>query len=401
MSIKFSNSKIFNGINKQIAVVDYHLVNEDSSSISIIGKHPDNEDMTIYMSNDLHKVFIKKILNSPVRKFNCLVKSYQNIIVNNYKDDRISNDTGNLQMNDFKPELFSQLKIYDNKPDEEVFVFINDLHGYNKILNNRGEVFCKDLELLGDLTKLKKINLIVNKKYQDIFFSYGEIFRSINFFENYDTGIQMFLETKFGIKITTEISQFSHTFQMNPDASIETIISTGLSKVNARSRGRFDFIGSKVNEKGSLILIGTNIKNLDDELFELPLFSSDFTPSGLNKLLRYYELVNNLPKEKIHYRNFLTDNMDLVLDKLLNENEIVFKKSSPISEKISDLYKKLVDQFDDFINNIQYSGISTPTRKLTGNFYKNMYGNDIHDDDIHMGHMMSAPPMGHNPFKKY
>ena len=355
MSLIFNNSKIFNGVDKQLALVEYTLVNESLDCITLDGEHPNHHDMVVYLPEKLHSSFINKMEKAPVRKFNCQIKSLQNVVTNVYKDSRTTNASGNISMSKYHPELFTHLKVYENQASEEIFLFIDDLIGYQNISPHfRSKLFQTDMEHLESKGKsLKSINLIINVKYADYIPFNSIFFKSVTFFRNYEEGIQQFLENKFGIKVSGQFSPFVKTIELNTGAEVDLVVSTGNSIVNARSRGRFDFNGCNKDETGVLLIIGENLKKIDNQEFHLPIISRDYTPNYLNQLLKLFVTSTNLPSDKSTYKSFLEKNKDFVFDYLLgNKNELL--DNDKINILMNQLYSKFWSNLIEFIEKMKY-----------------------------------------------
>lgn len=363
MSLTFSNGRIFNGLDKQLVLVDYTLVNESLDSVSIIGSHPDHHDLVIYLPHKLHQSFISKMEQTPLRKFNCTIKSLQNVVTNVYKDNRKTNATGNMTMSKFQPELFSHLKVYQNQPEEEVYLILDDLAGYHKVSSTkREELFKVDCEnLFKNKLNFKQINLIISEKFN---FIDSSLFKSVSYFKHYEEGIQQFLENNFGIKISSEVNLYTETIEFNPEAELDLAVSLGKSEVMARSRGRFDFNGCSLDEKGSLILIGQNLKKLKDVDLVLPIVSKDLSASYLNKFLKTFGLSKNLPENRTFYLLFLETNKDIVFDHLIGVKNHL-EETNEINKMLNYLFSQFHEKIINFIEKMKYEdGRHTPEYPL-------------------------------------
>jgi len=363
---EFKNLRLFNGKEGQIAMVDYSLVNESVENVSFTGSHPDGKDMVIYLPNRFHQKFIEAIDTAPVRNFNCTVKSLQNTVTNNYKIGRPSNKSGNIEMTPFHPKLFSHLKVYENEDDEEIFVFINQLEGYSTVnKGNRIKLYQADMENLvgasygseefGIKTSfLQRINLFIDSSIgEDIEEELVKCFKSVTLFENQYV-VKDFVENLFGRVITSTIQPFTKVFQMNPEAEVEAVFCSGESKVLARTKGRFQFDGYSKDEKGTLIIFGSNIKSLEKDEFTLPIISRSYSILYMEKLLRVFHLVSNLPSDRSMYRALLEGNKDLVFDYLLGTNQKLDEEDK-MNCVFNKIFLKCWEQFISFLENLRLS----------------------------------------------
>lgn len=364
--LEFNNFRLFNGIEGQIAFVDYSLVNESVDSVSFTGKFPNRKDMVIYLPMEFQSHFTSAVENAPIRDFQCTVKGLEGTTTNIYKIGRSTNQTGNIIMNSFEPKLFSHLKVYQNDDSEEVYLFINSLEGYsNTSLKNRPKLFQADMENLVSASWgttefeekslfLKKINLFINKNLgETIVTEMSRLFKSVTLFSN-SSIIFDFVEDNFGKVIHSSFHPLNKLIQLNKNAEVEAVFCSGNSCVQARTKGRFQFNGASEDEKGTLVIIGSTLETMGDNTFSLPIISRSYTIKYLEKFLRVYHLVSNLPKDRTNFKPLLEGYKDLVFDYLLGTNHSI-EGDDVMVDFLNEIFSHIWEKWCQFLKEMKIS----------------------------------------------
>lgn len=381
--LEFKNFRLFNGKEGQIAFVDYSLVNESVDSVSFTGKFPNKKDMVIYLPKEFQSKFTSAVENAPIRDFQCTVKGLEGTTTNIYKIGRNTNQTGNITMNSFEPKLFSHLKVYQNDESEEVYLFINSFEGYSKTsLENRLKLFQADMEnLVSDSWGtsefeeksffLKKINLYIQQNLaENIVTELSMLFKSVTLFSN-SSIVSEFVEDNFGKVIHSSFHPLNKLIQLNKNAEVEAVFCSGNSCVQARTKGRFQFNGDSENEKGTLVIIGSNLETMEDNTFSLPIISRSYSIKYLERFLKVYHLVANLPKDRTNFKPLLEGNKDLVFDYLLGTNHSI-EGEDVMVDFLNRIFFQLWEKFYDFLEDMKLSSRETsrtPPNHRRDNFY--------------------------------
>lgn len=371
MAINFSDIKKFSKNHWDVVIGKYDI-NIPAKNIVVMNPIIDyTETMKIFSDITTYKYLIKELQTAPVLKTNIEIYNYHNNIITKLKKSRISNKPGNVPFEDLRINLFSEM---DLNFDEEIFLFVPRLSGYEKVsIENRARVFLADMESLIDSkssdedfslklkNKLSKITLITSEFFDSC--PLEEYFNNVYKFKHIMDGVNYFVENYFGRIISSGSTSFNKIIQCNVGSIINCIgiEENKKTKIISRSEGRIQFSGEE-NESGYFVFVGQNINTIGEYDTNFPLIVIDEFKSLLTNLAALIRIISNLSDDDKIKRSILKKEYDFVIDYLMNkfpykEDDTQLNKKFKI---VNNLIKTYYPRFVNYLSENRVSPTNTP-----------------------------------------
>ena len=382
MSLEFTNIKKYSKDDIDVCIANYKLVNPTKKSIILPPETPaEYNNLIIFTTKDSYNLLLKSISTAPVQKFNITIADLNGNILCKYLHNRKTNRSGNIPYSDSSIELFSDINLepFSDIENQQAIMFINELSGYNKIIDkHKNRLAITDKEHISEtnIEKFKHIKLFTSAYFNNCSSTLESLFSSVEYTDSYSTHIIIdeFIENILGRIITKDIQPLNKMIYLNSDSDIIDIQSNNNSIFTARRSGRIHFNGSYENESGNIVIIGTNLLVIDDNEISFPFIPSSSNRKLLNNCIELINIIQKIPTDISSKELFLKSNTLWIIKWLMNEKP--YYKKDDIKDDIiiiiNSLTAKYYNKLCNYFKSCEYE-CSTPTPlKLGANPFKNV-----------------------------